>query len=191
MKYRPLVMTLAALLALGTSAAWVQAQPARGETPREAYGPGMMGGYGAPGQGMMRGQRQGEGYGPGMMGGGMMGGMSGNGMMGGMGLGPLQALDLSEQQQARIHQIRDETRRKNWDTWGKVMDEQAKLRDLLAAEKREPAAIGKQSMKIADLRRQLLEATIESHNRIEMVLSKEQKEQLRSYRRGWMMSDDD
>ncbi|QKO22599.1 Spy/CpxP family protein refolding chaperone [Rhodoferax sp. BAB1] len=153
----------------------------------------MMGGYGSPGQGpygpgMMRGQGQAYGYGPGMMGGGMMGGGS---MMGGMGLGPLQALDLNEQQQTRINQIRDETRRKNWDTMGKLMDEQARLRDLLAAEKRDPAAIGKQSMKLADLRRQLLEASIESHNRIEALLSKEQRDQLRSYRRGWMMDGDD
>ncbi|KRH99708.1 Spy/CpxP family protein refolding chaperone [Curvibacter sp. PAE-UM] len=192
MKYRHFLMTLTALAALGAAVPLVQAQPARSESPRESYGPGMMGGYGGPGQGpygpgMMRGQGQGQGYGPGMMGGGMMGG----GMMGGMGLGPLQALDLNEQQQTRINQIRDETRRKSWETMGKLMDEQARLRDLLAAEKRDPAAIGKQSMKLADLRRQLLEASIESHNRIEALLSKEQRDQLRSYRRGWMMGSDD
>ncbi len=191
MKYRHFLMTLTALAALSAAVPLAQAQPARSESPREGYGPGMMGGYGGPGQGpygqgMMRGQGQSYGYGPGMMGGGMMSG----GMMGGMGLGPLQALDLNEQQQTRINQIRDETRRKNWDTMGKLMDEQARLRDLLAAEKRDPAAIGKQSMKLADLRRQLLEASIESHNRIEALLSKEQKDQLRSYRRGWMMGDD-
>ncbi len=202
MKYRHFLMTLTALAALGAAVPLVQAQPARSESPRESYGPGMMGGYGGPGQGpygpgMMRGQGRAYGYGPGMMGGGMMGGgmmgggMMGGGMMGGMGLGPLQALDQNEQQQTRINQIRDETRRKNWDIMGKLMDEQSRLRDLLAAEKRDPTAIGKQSMKLADLRRQLLEASIESHNRIEALLSKEQKEQLRSYRRGWMMGDDD
>lgn len=192
MKYRHFLMTLTALAALGAAVPLVQAQPARSESPRESYGPGMMGGYGGPGQGpygpgMMRGQGQAYGYGSGMMGGGMMSG----GMMGGMGLGPLQALDLNEQQQTRINQIRDETRRKNWESMGKLMDEQARLRDLLAAEKRDPAAIGKQSMKLADLRRQLLEASIESHNRIEALLSKEQRDQLRSYRRGWMMGSDD
>ncbi|MDZ4075828.1 MAG: Spy/CpxP family protein refolding chaperone [Hylemonella sp.] len=193
MKYRHFLMTLTALAALSAAVPLAQAQPARSESPREGYGPGMMGGYGGPGQGpygpgMMRGQGQTYGYGPGMMGGGMMGG---GGMIGGMGLGPLQALDLNEQQQTRINQIRDETRRKNWDTMGKLMDEQARLRDLFAAEKRDPAAIGKQSMKMADLRRQMLEASIESHNRIEALLSKEQKDQLRSFRRGWMMGSDD
>jgi len=185
MKYRHFVVTLTALAALSAAVPFVQAQPARSDSPRENYGPGMMGGYGGPGQGpygpgMMRGQGQSYGYGPGMMG----------GMMGGMGLGPLQALDLNEQQQTRINQIRDETRRKNWETMGKLLDEQARLRDLLAAEKRDPAAIGKQSMKMADLRRQLLEASIDSHNRIEALLSKEQRDQLRSYRRGWMMGED-
>jgi len=192
MKYRQLLTTLATLAALSAAVPLVHAQAARSESPREGYGPGMMGGYGGPGQGpygpgMMRGQGQAYGYGPGMMGGRMMGG---GGMMGGMGLGPLQALDLNEQQQTRINQIRDETRRKNWETMGKLLDEQARLRDLLAAEKRDPAAIGKQSMKMADLRRQLLEASIDSHNRIEALLSKEQRDQLRSYRRGWMMGED-
>lgn len=154
MKYRHILMTLTALVALGAAVPLVLAQPARGESPRETYGPGMMGG-----------------------------GMMSGGMMGGMGLGPLQALDLDEQQQTRINQIRDETRRKNRETMGKLMDEQARLRD--------PATIGKQSMKMADLRRQLLEASIESHNRIEALLSKEQRDQLRSYRRGWMMGNDD
>jgi len=154
------------------------------------YGPGMMGGYGPQGRGMMGGYGPGPGYGQGY-GPGMMGGYGRGGMMGGMmGLGALQALDLSEQQLGKINQIRDEARRRNWDAMGKLLDEQARLRDLFAAEKRDPAAIGKQSMKVADLRRQLLEASIDSHNRIEALLSKEQKDQLRSQRRGWMLGDD-
>jgi Spy/CpxP family protein refolding chaperone len=168
-----LLLTTAALLAAPT-----HAQPARPDnTP--GYGPGMMGGYG-----------------PGMMGsygrGGMMGGMMGPyGREGMMGLGPLQALDLDEQQIGKVNQIRDELRRRSWNALGKLQDEQAQMRDLLLAEKRDPAAIGKQSMKIAELRRQLLEAQIDAHNRIEALLSKEQKAQLRSYRRGWMMNDED
>lgn len=191
-----LLLTTAALLA-----APAHAQPARPDnTP--GYGPGMMGGYG-PGMmgsygrgGMMGGGYgggPGQGYGPGMMGGGgMMGGMMGPyGREGMMGLGPLQALDLDEQQIGKINQIRDELRRKSWNAMGKLQDEQAQMRDLFLAEKRDPAAIGKQSMKIAELRRQLLEAQIDAHNRIEALLSKEQKAQLRSYRRGWMMNDED
>lgn len=136
------------------------------------YGHGMMGGY-AYGQGMM-----GGGYGPGMMGGGMMGG------------GPLYMLGLSDEQTAKVNQIRDESRRKNWDTMGKMLDESARMRDLMSADKRDPAAIGKQSMKLAELRRQMLEASIESQNRIDALLSKEQKDQLRSWRRNWMQADE-
>ena len=206
MKTLSQALAVTALAACTLTAGAQTPPPGRGDSP--AYGPGMMGAYGPQG-----------GYGPGMMGGGMMGGygpgpgagpgygpgqgrgmMDGYGpdmMMGGgygrggmMGLGPLQALNLSEQQLARINQIRDEVRRKNWDTLGKLLDEQARLRDLYTADKRDAAAIGKQSMKIAELRRQLLEASIDSHNRIEALLSTEQKDQLRSWRRGWMMDDD-
>lgn len=167
------------------------AAPARADEPRSP-GPGMMGG---DGPGMT------EGYGPGYgphhgWGGGMRGwGGGSGGMMGGygpgmMGLGPLHALNLSNEQLAKVNQIRDEVRRKNWEVMGKLMDEQTRMRDLMGAEKRDPSAIGKQSMKVADLRRQMLENMVDAHNRVEALLSKEQRDQLRSYRRGRMMQDD-
>jgi len=181
------------VLAACTLTASAQPQPpARGEGP--AYGAGMMGGgmMGAYGPGPGAGPGYGPGHGRGMMDGfgpEMMGGGYGRGGAM-MGLGPLQALNLGEQQLSKINQIRDETRRKNWDTLGKMLDEQARLRDLYTADKRDPAAIGKQSMKVAELRRQLLEASIDSHNRIEALLTAEQKDQLRNWRRGWMMNED-
>jgi Spy/CpxP family protein refolding chaperone len=131
------------------------------------------------------------GWGPGMMGGGGMMGGYGYGRGGMMGLGALQAMDLSNEQLGKINQIQDETRRKNWGVMGKLIDEQSHMRDLFLADRRDPAAIGKQAMKIADLRRQMLEASVDAHNRVEALLSKEQREQLRNgYRRGWMMGDD-
>lgn len=191
-----------------TALTFVAGLPAHADEPR-AYGPGMMGAYG-PGQGgygpgygrgMMGsygpGYGDGQGYGPGY-GPGMMGGYGrGNGMMGGFGYGsmmglggPLYQLDLNEQQLAKINQIQDETRRKNWSVMGKLLDENAHMRDLFLAEKRDPAAIGKQAMKIADLRRQMLEASVDARNRAEALLTKEQKEQLRSYRRGWLSGEE-
>lgn len=166
--------------------------PGDGQAYGPGYGPGMMGGYGRGGMmggyGSGYGQGYGPGYGRGMMG-GYGGGMMGYGMMG-YG-GPLHLLDLSEQQLAKINQIQDEMRRKNWGVMGKLQDERAHMRDLFSADKRDPGAIGKQAMKIADLRRQLLEAAVDAHNRIEALLTKEQKDQLRSYRRrGWMMGND-
>lgn len=182
-----------ATLALSASA---QPQTSPRDGPSPGWGPGMMGNYGP---GMMGGYGPGRGaygpgaggYGPGMMGGGGMMGGYGYGRGGMMGLGPLQALDLSNEQLGKINQIQDETRRKNWGVMGKLIDEQSHMRDLFLADRRDPAAIGKQAMKIADLRRQMLEASVDAHNRVEALLSKEQREQLRNgYRRGWMMGDD-
>ena len=117
---------------------------------------------------------------------GPMMGYGGHDMMG-MGGHAFRMLDLNDQQRSKLAQIHDELRKKNWETMGKLLDEQAMLRDLFHAEKRDPAAIGRQSMKIAELRRQLLESSVDAHNRIEAILSKEQKERLRRLGRGWMM----
>lgn len=148
-------------------------------------GPGMMygGGYGM-GPGMM---------GPGMMGmdRGMMGGwyddgwddrymgrgMMGHGMMGGY--GPGAELNLNEQQQKKITQIQDDLRKKHWDLMGKMNQENAKLRDLYYSDQRDPATIGQQQQRIFDLRRQMMESAIEAQNRMEAVLTPEQKEQMR------------
>ena len=153
--------------------------------------PGMMMG---PGMGMM-----GPGMGHGMMGmmdddwddDGMMGGRGmrgmGPGMMGmgpGMmgGYGPAGALNLDESQQKKITQIQDELRKKHWDLMGKMNDEQAKLRQLYYySGQRDPAAIGKQYQRIQDLRRQMVESSIEAQNRTDAVLTPEQKEQMRRF----------
>lgn len=164
------VATFVSTVPLAHSQPYRADEPPGANVPR-GYGPGMMGGYG-----------RGSGWG--------MGSMMGIPGHGPMGMGPYHALNLSEQQRAKISQIQDETRRKNWDVMGKLLDEQARLRELFAAEKRDPSAIGKQTMKMAELRRQLVEASVDAHNRMEALLTKEQKEQLRSFGRGWMMGDD-
>lgn len=188
MRTRTLVASLAVLtLACAAPVLYAQA-PAGGSQPmppaswdgRMSGGPGM--------SGMMGGN--GSRYGGSMGGMGTMMGMMGIGGQGMMGMGPYYMLDLSEQQRNKITQIQDEMRKKNWDTVGKLMDEQARLRDLYAADKRDPAVIGKQSMKLADLRRQLIEASVDAHNRIEALLGKEQKERLRRFGPGWMMDGD-
>jgi Spy/CpxP family protein refolding chaperone len=139
-------------------------------------GPGMMG------PGMM---------GPGMMGPGMMGpGMMGPGMMGmGQGVGPLWMLDLNAEQKNKIAKIQQEARKKQWDLMAKVDGEYVKLRELYFADKRDSAAIGSQYQKIYDLRRQMMELWVDTANRTEEVLTKEQKEKLRSFGPGWMMWD--
>jgi Spy/CpxP family protein refolding chaperone len=149
-------------------------------------GPGMMGpgmmGPGMMGPGMM---------GPGMMGPGMMGpGMMGPGMMGmGQGMGPLWMLDLNVEQKNKIAKIQQEARKKQWDLMAKMDGEYVKLRELYFADKRDSAAIGSQYQKIYDLRRQMMELWVDTANHTEEVLTKEQKEKLRSFGPGWMMWD--
>jgi Spy/CpxP family protein refolding chaperone len=123
----------------------------------------------------------------GMMGGGMGRGMMGDGMMGGMGRmggAPFQMLDLTPEQRTKINKIHDELRRKNWETLGKVQDEEAKLRDLYAADKRDPKAIGAVYGSIYALKRQMIEAGIDAHNRMEALLSDAQRAQLKQMRSG-------
>lgn len=120
-----------------------------------------------------------------MMGGGMgmMGGRGmGMGMMGGM--GPYGLLDLSKDQRSKINTIHDEARRKNWGTLGKMLDEQAKLRDLYAADKRDPKAITAVVANVQALERQMLEVMLDAHNRMDALLTDAQREQLKQMGRG-------
>lgn len=122
---------------------------------------------------------------------GMMGGEMG-GMMGGHGDGMMMkssrhhlvmSLDLNDGQRAKIGKLSDELRRGNWATKGLIMDESAKLRELYQADKRDPAVIGKQYQKIFDLQRQMIEATIAAQNRIEELLTPDQRAELKKMHR--------
>ena len=128
-------------------------------------GPGMMGGHG-PGFGM----------GPGMMGGGMMGGM---------GYGMLYQLNLSPDQWSKVNGIHEELAKKQWDITGKMREEAFKLRNLMAAEKRDRAAVTNQYKKLQEMRLQTFQARIDAHEKFDSVLSKEQKEQLRRFAPWW------
>ncbi|MBD3811479.1 MAG: Spy/CpxP family protein refolding chaperone [Betaproteobacteria bacterium] len=192
---------LAALLS-GTAPALLAADP---PSPPQ-YGPGMMNGYGGYGMGpgMMGGGYGGYGMGPGMMGGGyggygmgpgMMGGGygMGPGMMGGYGMGPGMmgpywgsGLDLTPDQQAKINKIQDETRKAHWAMMGEMMNQQAKLRDLNLAPKRDNAAIDAAYKEFGKLQQQMYDSAVAAHKRMEAVLTKEQQEKLRDYwRKGW------
>jgi Spy/CpxP family protein refolding chaperone len=190
------VSLVAAALALATSA---QAQG-------YGMGPGMMHGYGpgsgmmGPGYGMMG--PGGYGMGPGMMGGygdyetgpGMMGpgyGMMGPGgygmgpgMMGGYGLGQISGLDLSDQQRDQITKLRDQLRRQHWGIMGKIMDERSKLSDLYAEDKPDAGKIGAVYGDIAKLQKEMVQTRVDSWNKIQDVLTPQQREQLKAWRQG-------
>ncbi len=135
-----IVLAVAATAALAAAPAWAQMGPG-------GMGPGMMGGYG-------------QGYGPGYgMGPGMMGGMMGPGMMGGMmggfgqGMGPgmmwgYGALDLTDEQRARIAEIQQDVSRKQWELMGKVHE-------------------------------QMFQTMLDARKRMDAVLTREQREQLK------------
>ena len=132
---------------------------------QNSMGPGMMGGYG-PG---MTG-----GYGPGYgMGTGMMGWRNYRG------------LDLSADQKSKITPIQKEMRSKQWALMGEIMDAQDKLQELYDADKQDSAAINKQYKVIEDLRRQMVDNSVEAHNRINSILTKEQREKFREQGRGY------
>ncbi|MGG1948096.1 Spy/CpxP family protein refolding chaperone [Trinickia sp. NRRL B-1857] len=158
----------------GTLSASAQMPGAGSRGGGYGYGPGMMGGDYGPG--MMGGD-----YGPGMMGGGrgMMGG--GWGMMG-FGGGWVDALGLSDDQKTKINRIQDESRHERWALMGSMMDQQAKLRDLYEAPKRDSAAIDETYKSIGELRQKMVDNSVSARKRMEAVLTSKQLEKLRTYR---------
>lgn len=148
------------------------------------YGPGMMGGGYGPGYGM----NQGGGYGPGMMGGGMGGGY-GMGMGGGwgVGMGPMYMLDLTDAQTAQMEKIQTEMQKKHRTLMRQMWEEQEKLGDMYGSDQRDPEMMGKTYSKMSDYQRQMLEIHTEAENKMNALLTKEQKEQLRrNFGRGMM-----
>ena len=148
---------------------------------QNGMGPGMMGGYGpgnGMGPGMMGGYGPGYGMGPGMMGGYEPGYGMGHGMMG---RGNFRELNLSEEQKTKIAQIRHEMRTKQWAVMAEMMDAQDKLQELYDADKQDSAAINKQYKVIEDLRSQMVDNSVDAHNRINSILTKEQREKAREW----------
>jgi Spy/CpxP family protein refolding chaperone len=203
--------TMVALSTAGVlAAAGVLAQqpgsPPPGMGPGQGHGAGMMHGPG--------GSRMGGGMGPGMMGGGMAPGMMGDGMMGqgrggamgsggmmpgqgrmmgsGGGMRALWQLDLSDAQRQQVLKLHDELRRKNWDLLGKQQDEQAKLRDaFLVSGSRDRAAIMAAYRRIADLRLQRIEHSLDTAEKVEALLTPQQRESLRRTGPWWLPDADE
>jgi len=202
--YRTLAAAAAAAaLAIPAFVSEVSAQPGP-MGPAHGMGPGMTGDYG-PGSRARRGPN--EGYGPGYgMGPGMMGGWggygTGPGMMGGWGgygMGPgmmwgygrgggwgLGALNLTDAQRARIADIQRETSRKQWDLMGKVHEQQYRLREQYESGGLDDDAARKAYAAMADAHKQMFDVQLDARKKIDAVLTKEQREQLREGT-GWGM----
>jgi Spy/CpxP family protein refolding chaperone len=142
----------------------------------QGAGPGGGGpafGYGSPGPGAM--------MGPGMMQGkgfpsGPMRGQRGFGMR--SVIQASQLPDLSEEQRNKLRSIAQELRKKHWDLKGAMMEESDALGQLWAADPVDANAVGEAYGRLFDLQRQWIVSGIETRQRVDDVLTAEQKQLL-------------
>lgn len=138
----------------------------------DGYGYGMRGGYGP---GTMHGYGSRGGYGPGMMHGYGMRGGYGSGMMGGYGMNPM---NLSAEQIEKMQTIRAE----NMDEMSGMMNKQWKARNKLskAIRSNNEKAISKAYDELAAAKKQAFMYRLKMRDKMQSVLTKEQKEAFRS-----------
>jgi Spy/CpxP family protein refolding chaperone len=153
----------------------------QGYGPGYGMGPGMMQGYG-PGYGMGPGMMQGYGSGYGMGPGMMQGYGSGYGMGPGMmyGYGAWSDLKLSPEQRSKIAAIQNDIRRKHWELMGKMHEEQAQLEEQFSSDKQDDVTLSKRHRAISDLRQQMFEQALAARKQIDGILTKEQRDKLRT-----------
>lgn len=148
------------------------------------YGHGMHGMYDRPysrfGHHMM---------GNGSVWGGWMGhhGMPYPGMMSGMSIMPgpqaMRGLDLDEQQQQRIDALQEQVSEKRWKLLESLRAENRKLESLGLGDRIDPGAMTEQYARCAQLRRQIFELALEERQQVDEVLTDEQRNELRQWRR--------
>jgi Spy/CpxP family protein refolding chaperone len=132
-------------------------------------GPGMMGGYGSGGYGM----------GPGMMSG--FGGYGmGPGMMHGAANEAYAGLDLSAEQRRKIADIQREAAKAQWQLMG-TMHQQGYHMHGMFGPGVEEAEARKAFQTMTETQKAMFEMQLETRRRIDAVLTKEQREQLRRH----------
>jgi Spy/CpxP family protein refolding chaperone len=104
---------------------------------------------------------------------------------GAMGSEDYSALNLSVDQKSKIAQIQREVRSKHWALMGTMMDAQEKLQELYDEDKPDSAALNKQYKVVEDMRRQMVESSVDARNRINGVLTKEQQDKFKQWGRGY------
>jgi Spy/CpxP family protein refolding chaperone len=152
------LMALAASVVLSGA---VMAQPYGG-------GPGMMGGYGG-----------GYGMGPGMMGGYGGGNGMGHGMMGGYGNEAYAGLKLSTEQQKKITAIQQETSKAMWQLMGTMHEQGFHMQGMFGPGAFDEAAARKAFQTMQETQKAMFDLRLEAHKKIDAVLTKEQRDQLR------------
>ena len=174
------------LIAAGATAGVALAQAPgypREQAGGPGYGPGtghgMMGGHGS-GPGHDLGHDLGHEMGPGRM------HSPGADRMPGRGERMARLPGLSEDQRAKVRQIMEDTRRRNWNALGQIRTERFKLREMVRGDKVDPGAAVEQKRKLDGLKRQVMQARLEARNQVLALLTPEQRENARSFRqRHW------
>jgi len=88
-------------------------------------------------------------------------------------------LDLTAEQRKQVRDIQREIKHKQIDLNDKIGDLSDKLLEMYKADKRDAKEIGKVYGQIFDIRRQMIELSIDATNRATDVLTKEQKEKMK------------
>ena len=93
--------------------------------------------------------------------------------------------NLTDEQQSSINKLHDSMRTLHWDLMGSAMNEQANLRDTLSVDRPDPKQVGEIYSRLFDLKKQMIESRISTHNSVLDLLTEEQAQQMRE---GMMMS---
>ena len=127
-------------------------------------GAGMMGGYGM-GPGMMGGYGGGYGMGP--------------GMMGGYGIEAYAGLKLSTEQRKKITAIQQETSKAMWQQMGTMHEQGYHMQGMFGPGALDEAAARKAFQTMQESQKTMFAMQLEAHKKIDAVLTKEQRDQLR------------
>ncbi|MBD3609455.1 MAG: Spy/CpxP family protein refolding chaperone [Gammaproteobacteria bacterium] len=106
------------------------------------------------------------------------------GMMGGY--APLGMLNLNDKQWDQVSSIQRQQRNKHIDMMKDMWDRMDNINKLMLAESRDPKTIVKAYEPIFAIKRRMIESRVETMNKVDALLTSEQKQELRKYRRRGM-----
>ena len=109
---------------------------------------------------------------------GMMGDKMGGGHMGMM--KKFKMLGLTEEQEIKIDDIQHQLHKQHWAIMGQMIDVRAELRKVHAGDPPDAKAVGAVYGKMFDLKRQMIETTIEAKNNAMGVLTDAQAAQMKN-----------
>ena len=137
-----------------------------GAAVAQPYGGGhsMMGGYGM-GPGTMSGYAGGHGMGP--------------GMMGGYGSDAYAGLKLSAEQRKTITAIQQEASKTTWQLMGSMHEQGYHMQGMFGPGELDEAAARKAFQTMQEAQKTMFGLQLEAHKKIDAVLTKEQRDQLR------------